>query len=150
MSDSHCLQRVTRSEDPLTTNPKINLHIPRTGTCIVHAVAGLYAVPRDPLCAYTRALSSTNTVSRKHALPARRHQICTEIPTANVVYGLDCCAAIIQRRNSTCENFHRLAPRERFAESMHQTNVFRNSTYVAEQSRSTSNCTVWPDWFVRS
>jgi len=36
----------TRSESPLATNPKFNytVHTKSTGTCILHAVAGLYAV----------------------------------------------------------------------------------------------------------
>jgi hypothetical protein len=36
------------------------------------------------------------------------------------------------------KTFRRLAPREGFAESMHQTNGFWSSTYIANQSRSTA------------
>jgi hypothetical protein len=150
MSNSHCLQRVTRSEDPLTTNPKINLNIPRTGTCIVHAVAGLYAVPRDPLCVRTREKSHLGQTQCPGNTLNRRDVTRSVLGNSHCECGF--MGSTAARRSSKggtrlAKNFHRLAPRERFAESMHQTNVFRNSTctYVGKQSRSTSNCAVWSD-----
>jgi len=71
----------TRSESPLATNPKFNytVHTKSTGTCILHAVAGLYAVLEpESRPTYERMILDARWdifSMRKHAMSARRHQI---------------------------------------------------------------------------